>query len=973
MNAFEAWSLRLLQEFFPAGSEGKEVFIGTSPEVLDRIGPDLGGDAGFLDAVRQGPGWRRLPEDFVGRINELKDRRTNSRKHIFGYTDPSKYDRSFLHPPISMAKSAPTYLPYLAMFPRTAAIAAHGGFYAQLRKDLNLPEGWGSAQMKQIEGVWSDLQTWTKATSGHYGRFVVRRLGRLPYIGLAKSQVIISARDISALHDLFERQRLVPGCEITDETVVTLLNSAKEGGPGLSAGLRQAASDDDYIDELKELLVSIYKDWDGATYTSRTVARKEPAETLKGRLGLTLGDGNSLPWRVQIAIQDDQEQSPTFDSDRRWSFSYRLGLGLVATLDPKQSQEFLNGSSWTFQVGEHEIKVPRRSLWVLTAEQQIGRSAELWEDELPLLGGAYLLASETSGEALQAYLTSANPSYQEVTQVDGLPTGWRMVFLDKCQDLHGPQRALPDGLRRQKRLIALEGGALVPQEEGCAYFQYDLPRVVIIASPQFSITCSGLALIPLDDDVSHSSLDGINLVPSVRRFELPPDVEVGGEFVLSVVDESGRSLEKRTIRIVDRRAKSRAEAASYSTGLDNFGCIAPEGGLRGGLSRQLVYANGGEPPEPRLPVFAQDLGSTLDPDVMAANPAAKFLDRLSESGSLTYGRAKSLLHRLLPCGSGQAKFWHLITDLWIRGHLEIEAAPDGRIHKIHAVEPGAYSLPATAGTSRILGVLGTLTLIQWRKLTRHEHLWEPISAAVVDKARAGRSYLPVVRIVTTQSDGVLRPSLEGIGIRQLPAQGLAMAKWSATEAQVRNEITRSAHMEPPSANPRGLRKFDPIAGEFLPCGDGIQKPLGVTQELILYEYEDPHVTGWRNHAVACKGGFVQTAELPWVKWIVRGGSGLGLRQLSGSYVEARRQLWLPSSLRLPIVLERALVLCNGGPPGEYHMQVQDEGESVSLKTANAGVGLDVPANSYASLANGPWLRYDWVPLSVIQAIRGKGK
>ena len=53
LNQFEAWNLRLLQNFFPAGSSGREVFLGATPEELDRIGVDLGGDAGFLKGLRK--------------------------------------------------------------------------------------------------------------------------------------------------------------------------------------------------------------------------------------------------------------------------------------------------------------------------------------------------------------------------------------------------------------------------------------------------------------------------------------------------------------------------------------------------------------------------------------------------------------------------------------------------------------------------------------------------------------------------------------------------------------------------------------------------------------------------------------------------------------------------------------------------------------------------------------------------------
>ena len=52
MSTFEAWNLRLLQTYFAPGAGGREVFLNTTPEELDRIGAGLGGDAGFLEARR---------------------------------------------------------------------------------------------------------------------------------------------------------------------------------------------------------------------------------------------------------------------------------------------------------------------------------------------------------------------------------------------------------------------------------------------------------------------------------------------------------------------------------------------------------------------------------------------------------------------------------------------------------------------------------------------------------------------------------------------------------------------------------------------------------------------------------------------------------------------------------------------------------------------------------------------------------
>jgi hypothetical protein len=971
MNAFEAWNLRLLQTFFPAGSDGKEVFIGTSPEVLDKIGPDLGGDAGFLRAVRAGPGWRWSKDDFVTKLNELKARRTSTRQHVLGYTDPSDYDSSLRHLPRSSKTSAPAYIPYLAMFARTAAVAKSSGFYARLRQDLALPDSWGSGQMKRVEDLWDDLQEWTRATSGYYGRFVVRRLGKFPYIGLAKSQVIISARDIPVLHGMFMEHGLPPHQGLSSGRFETLIEAMGDDH-ALSAGLRQAAKEDDYREELMGLLASIHSAWDGSPEVETD---SEAFPTFEAKFGLTLGEDNVLPWCLQVAIQEDEDPGADEGGDTAWRFGHHLGLGLVGRLEPKESLAFLNGRDWMVRTCRHAMRIQRRLLWVLTGRNTSGRF-ELWEDALPEHGRAWLLATEEGSRALGDYLDKEKPSYDEVLQLDGLPSGWRMVYLDKCQDLSDRQRNLPNGQGKRPWMIGFEGGVSTLDERGRTYLHYDLPRVVLNASPEVSIRCNVGDLIPLDggQDDPPSSI-GLPLVASARRFELPREVENGGEFTLEAIDSKGRIVGTRTLTILDRRKAHASDGVHGSPCLDHLGrTTSSDVGLRGGLPAVLVHANGGEPGDADLPVGSGELGNPMDPRAIEANPSARFLDALAKDGSMTYGRAKALLHRLLPHDGNRANSWHLVMDLWLRGYVEVERTKEGRVERVHAVPPCAYALPAINGNSRLLGILGTMTLRHWAVLAQHGHGWEAFSKVVVDKSKAGWSYLPSVRLSTRWPPKVIVPSLEKQGLGFLPMQGLALARWSVSESQARNELLHAAKEDPPSSHPRKPRRLDPRSGRFLPSCDGLRRPHGVTSELVLYDFEDAHVEGWRNHVVASKGGYSLAMDVHWAIWITRGACGMGLRNLMPNYDESRRQFWLPSSLRLPIVLERALVLCSGRAPDEYQMRIHEEGGRTWLRLAKNNFEVrQVDKDLYGGYANDRWLLYNWVPPSVIYAIQAKSK
>ena len=57
---FVFWNIRLLESFFSPALSGEEVWLQVSPDELDSIGRDLGGDEGFVKAVRAGPPWKTV-------------------------------------------------------------------------------------------------------------------------------------------------------------------------------------------------------------------------------------------------------------------------------------------------------------------------------------------------------------------------------------------------------------------------------------------------------------------------------------------------------------------------------------------------------------------------------------------------------------------------------------------------------------------------------------------------------------------------------------------------------------------------------------------------------------------------------------------------------------------------------------------------------------------------------------------------
>lgn len=252
-DRFSEWNLRLLRSFFSEASKGEEVFLRVDKDLLDQIGQDIGGDSGFLEAVRKGPGWGDQSRSFTQSIIMLrKQRKTSGRS----YKDPGRFD------PIYRGLRAPTYLPYLAALVRNDAENA-SAYYSGLLDDLELKHHFGSQEMEQVETVWADLAEWTKANDGRFGRFKLRRLGGYRFIGVPRSQSILKPSDVEDLARVFVQAQVRPGQELSDESLTQILSEARATCSTFTAGFQKALEIDDFEQPIRAAIHTAYSDWDG--------------------------------------------------------------------------------------------------------------------------------------------------------------------------------------------------------------------------------------------------------------------------------------------------------------------------------------------------------------------------------------------------------------------------------------------------------------------------------------------------------------------------------------------------------------------------------------------------------------------------------------------------------------------------------------------------------------------------------------
>lgn len=979
MNAFDHWNLLLLREYFAPGQQGEAVFFDTTPDRLDELGPALGGSKGLLAAARQGPSWN-CGGSLHERVSTLIAQRSQAWRRPPGYLIPGRLDDRY--GAATGPQSAPAYLPYLAALVAIWAIDENAdGIYGSLQEAFGLPPNWKSSKMAEVSTAWTDLASWTTATGGRYGTFRVRQLGEQRYVGQLRAQTVLRERDHERLAGLFEACGLQPRSEPTQDQLNALLAAASETH-GISVGLRRAANSPDFRDFLCELFRTALLDWDGV---QEETEGRGAAGALEARFGLSLSDSDGLPWEPMLAIPgvgDGWDGAPRVlrVAGRDATLQFEQGRGQVCR-DPLLVGSLAEGEPWNCTLVEgqkvREVANPRRLLWVLAGERGPTGRIEAWEAPLPTYGDAYLLASRSGAAGLDAYLLREQPQHVEVP-VDGLPDGWRMVYLSS-QALTDGQRVLPDGKPPHRRLHAIrfERGISIRRGGKRRFLAYDLPSVVLDAPAAAALYCSG-------ETLEGTRLDNVPLLPApespgqdpagpvighvgVRRFVLPDAVEAGGRFRLSARLD-GLEVASATMLVATSDGATRLVHGECS--LDPAGRVQQgTKGLRGSLDSGLLRENGSD-----VPLFhgrVEELGTGAGLAGLQSSPGARFLDALAGGGSMAWGRARDLAARLMASARSPVQPRKLIDDLWCRGHLELERNARGHYVRVHAVPPAVHPLAVSVDGRRLHGILGTLTLAHWKDLAKGQSLGVDV---LVDESVP---FLPVARLLDTTTGTIEEVFGAGGPLALVPFQGLAIANWSADTRAMLAELEACRFEQPPERSSE-LRQLNVRTGVFSPT-DQIRSIRQGEPQFLVYQMLDTRTDAHRLYMVAMPNGFSFAWAARWARWLAleafceflksRLPDFPDLSQLPLPYDERSGTLWLPEALRLPIVLERAAVLCNGAPPSRFEMVGGEEEDGrLILRFARSGVGATRVSMVYEGYASGPWLCYRHVPKAVIDAI-----
>lgn len=1003
-DTFSAWNLRLLQSFFSEASAGEEVFLRVDKDVLDDIGQDLGGDAGFIEAVRAGPSWSEPNSSLTQRIMALVRQRrfvqnrapAELKKTKMRYLDPGSLDSAYL------GLAAPAYLPYLAMFVRIATTYGEDGYYYHLSQLLGIDREITHDQKKLIEKAWADLEYWTNSCSGKFGHYKLRRLGKLPHIGIPQSQSIFKSADIKRLPIIFKRAGIRPYGDLDNHAIRRILEEAKAeavaGGTIFSRPLSEALEDNEFNVPITSIIRLIYNDWDGSMPVRNPSNDSSQGNETKRRglgLGLSVVPDESLAFDIHWILPaiHDSGNFKLSHGDSLWEGAFAGSDGGVTKIADRLSAEAWRIAEAAYNddvpfelistLGEEseeikeQILLEKHLLWLLVPEYD-GPEGRFWlkEGDLPGHGSAFLLAPPANVDRLRGYLERESLDH-DVIHAEGLPEDWIMIKLNQCGKLTESQRSLPDGAESHSvpRLLRFVGGRSVQRAYSQMYLPYDLPVVELDAPVGAELVCSH-GLIAVEQGGRDVTIGLISQLQPIRRFGLRLPSSGSTAYRLEVHLNGNVIGRAATMRI------SRGDGDLVEMGrpfsLDSLGRPqSSEEGLSGVLPDETSFSASTEDLVDLKSISLESLGDFVTARELGFSAEQKFLDALAQPGvgAMDAGTARKLLGRYLVEDGRYDNPVIILMRLRSCGYIEVSTTHKGHMSRIHAVQPIIYELPVQVSGNRVYGVTGTLRLAHWQALALTESPWTAYRERLITQR------LGAIRLVDSVSESIesactMDGHLERLGFRYARLPSLSIAQWSESATLVHDTSMRNP-IENIGRADQGVLRFNAVIGRFGAKPGKFKHELWKTKDLdtgvgSVYYLVDRTENGVR-HA------FIRDSR--WGKWIILDGFARYIMEQQNrediypvpfTYDTANAIVWLPARIGLPVVLERALVLCSGALPSEVELvRGEIDGDRLPLFPKSGGqIKLKI-SPFYSEMADGKWLAYPWVPEAVAAAVAGK--
>jgi hypothetical protein len=987
LSLFLEWNNLLLSEFFSPSSAEEDVWLQTSRHELDSFGLHLGGAAGLIDAVKAGPEWVEpdITHHFATAASRLMFQRRSTIRPS-KYVDPAEFNEVYKD------YNAPTYLPYLALWV-LASSEEVDGFYANVAKLTDRPFLATPDLTSRMENVWKDLEKWsTKEAKGNFGNFKVRVLGEHRFVGIPKSQCMVSRKDFNGVLQLFVVCGLRPQ-QLLTEGLFNRIISQGINAHFLSHGLKNAMRRDYYHEPLSRLLSGMLDSWDGQLPRSQLIVFGEretpvaPIDSDEVTVKLAPSDEDTMGWEIRWRFPASGNANSCFLAFDKFKVKSILepsgacfsSLGNIeqesskstlqnsASADVAVRIEFSDEASYDLGSGVRSSRIFQRNLRILVWDSPDPRlGEELIERDMPISGPFYVLSTHNFRDRLEQYLLNEKLQFEQLP-VGGLPSGWGLICLMSAGRLTREQRIwLTEGnaLLESSARIRFVGGRPIIRGGTKLYAFYDLPTLELEAPDSTVPVAEGLIF----NEIKKNQITQNN--SPIRRFNLEISDKSKSDFVVKAMHGEEKLA---TLKFKVSIPEGAGVGLQRTFSLDNFGrSMNVEDGLRGALignSSDFSMQN----TEEFLTLNSNSYLELLDIKYISENIAAKFLDSLAQLGSVAYGLARDQIRRLSELEGLEIQPALLLIKLRCAGYLEIETDRRGHMVRIHMVRPTLYSLPIKFYGQYLFGVCGSLRLQNWSDLTGQKTF-------TVFSENQSDELFPILRIACDSWEALKEFSLShGFDIAATPC--FAIANWAGSLESATSELSNWGWGDL-SANLSQLQRLQPDSVQFNNVDSGLLTVNKYTGRQ-LFRLDDPSVQGLQVYVLGSiqedgKVSFSFIHDSKWGIWISISAFAAMLKKYFGiddgspwpiHYEAQTGCIWLPARLRPPSVIERILTLCSGGFPVEtFAVPGSNLESSIELVNQSSGQTIGCVNEVYSRLTTGTWLCYRWVPLVIAEKV-----
>lgn len=987
MSLFDEWNLLLLEEYFSPARANQDVRIPTTRNELEGVGIRRGGAGGLIEAVKSGP---KCLSNFKGNIaekaKELARQRAWPSKRRYGYIDPGEMSVNYID------SKAPTYLPYLAIWILAKSETENTGFYSTVGSLIN--EVFPSNTGPLMEAVWLDLDNWSNISQkGRFGRFNINILGSHRFVGIAYAQTIITHKDLEGLSRLFGSCGLQSGQTLNQNSFLKLLEVGRNSDY-LSLGLKDAMSNKNYTEHLKQSLNSHLEFWDGqvpirdSSNNSYFDGKAVNSENDELTLILRMKDEEDsfsweIGWRLPATITGvnyaikagcsnevgaDLELSGshifTVPSNLQSDMRNVLGKSATAKID-----SLLTYSDREGERNERKIYLREDKIRVLVWDSPDPLLKDtLIEREIPLQGPAYLLYFPSIYSNLEQLLNNEKIDFDPV-DIPGLPGECNLICIPDISKVTAEQRALildEEPIHPPRARIRFVGGKAIIGSGSKQYAYYDLPIVEVEAPEGAELNCSGITFQEINRDDK----------TLIRRFQFSLDDEGVNAFRIGV-RLAEEILCTAGLKVLAIGSLSASKRTKFS--LDRYGKVLPDDTGLCGATINKAFTEGlnitsfQTAPLTFMSWDGEDVWKSIEPNI-----SAQFLDSIAATpyGSMSYGVARDQIRRLANnVNIKDVAPALLIRELRRRGHVEIECDAKGHMIRVCSVPPTIYSLPITDNRNRqVYGVCGSLRLQQWKELTTHCHI-------LIEKTNSDT--LPVVRFYI-DDPGLLKQIAEKYQflVEELPIRKLS--QWVGSVKEMKESLSWYHEQ---GYSPNYLERLNPGNGVF-----GVSENIMVDPKRVfeLFRYEDPQVQGLRVYKLGwnfkdhlSRYSFIEDSR--WGVWIAINAFAEFVKRTMNfddaspwpiHFDKESGCLWLPARMEPPFIIERILTLCSGSSPLLIKTVGVHNDDSISLYDSNDNCVVEV-SSAYYDMSDGRWLCYRWVPekiaLIVVSLLGGELK